>query len=126
MDYLISSVKLFQLHILISCFLISSTLLVGYSELVCVVSFLLFFWHLATNAFRTKDPYGRLLIIGGVAILAVPTFWNILMGFGFVPIIGMSLPFISYGGSMLFLYSTVLGLILSVYRRKDIVEPTIS
>ncbi|MBM7095236.1 hypothetical protein JSY36_05655 [Bacillus sp. H-16] len=38
---------------------------------------------------------------------------------------GVSLPFISYGGSILFFYSAILGLTLNVYRRKDIVEPTI-
>nr|WP_283234600.1 FtsW/RodA/SpoVE family cell cycle protein [Alteribacter keqinensis] len=44
---------------------------------------------------------------------------------GVAPIMGVSLPFISYGGSILFFYSAILGLTLNVYRRKDIVEPTI-
>ena len=63
--------------------------------------------------------------MGGAILFAVPTIWNILMGLGFVPIIGVSLPFISYGGSAILFYAAVLGLILNVYRRKDLVEPTI-
>jgi cell division protein FtsW (lipid II flippase) len=48
------------------------------------------------------------------------------MSFGVVPIMGVSLPFISYGGSAILFYAAVLGLILNVYRRKDLVEPTIA
>ncbi len=85
---------------------------------------LIFILRITFNAFKTKDLYGRLLVIGGAALFAVPICWNILMGFWVVPIIGVFLPFISYGGGLLLLYSAILGLILSVYRRKDMVEPT--
>ncbi|MCT8138488.1 FtsW/RodA/SpoVE family cell cycle protein [Anaerobacillus sp. CMMVII] len=87
---------------------------------------LLFISRISKNAFKTKDLYGRLIVIAGAALFSVPTIWNILMGFGLVPIMGVSLPFISYGGSMLLFYTAFLGLILNVYRRKDIVEPTVA
>lgn len=87
---------------------------------------LIFISRISKNAFKTKDLYGRLIVIGGAALFAVPTAWNILMSFGVVPIIGVSLPFISYGGSAILFYAAVLGLILNVYRRKDLVEPTIA
>ncbi len=83
-----------------------------------------FILRISFNAFRTPDLFGRLLVIGGAALFTVPASWNILMGFGFLPIMGVSLPFISYGGSMLLVYSFTLGLILNVYRRKDLVEAT--
>ncbi|MDG5788635.1 FtsW/RodA/SpoVE family cell cycle protein [Evansella sp. AB-P1] len=86
---------------------------------------LLFIWRVSKNAFKTTDLYGRLLVIGGATLFTVPASWNILMGFGMVPIMGVSLPFISYGGSMFLFYSAILGFVLNVYRRKDIVEPTI-
>lgn len=86
---------------------------------------LIFISRISINSFKTKDQFGRLLVIGGAALFTVPTCWNVLMGFGIVPIMGVSLPFISYGGSMLLFYSAILGLILNVYRKKDIVEPTI-
>ncbi|MGG3806142.1 FtsW/RodA/SpoVE family cell cycle protein [Metabacillus fastidiosus] len=86
---------------------------------------LIFVSRISKNAFKTKDLYGRLIVIGGAALFAVPTTWNILMGLGIVPIMEVSLPFISYGGSGILFYAAVLGLILNVYRRKDMVEPTI-
>ncbi|EIB2236236.1 FtsW/RodA/SpoVE family cell cycle protein [Listeria monocytogenes] len=86
---------------------------------------LVFVLRISLNAFKTKDLFGRLLTIGGAVLFTVPAFWNILMGLGIVPIMVVPLPFISYGGSMLLVYAALLGLILNVYRRKDIVEPTI-
>ncbi|EAF2800614.1 FtsW/RodA/SpoVE family cell cycle protein [Listeria monocytogenes] len=86
---------------------------------------LVFILRISLNAFKTKDLFGRLLTIGGAVLFTFPAFWNILMGLGIVPIMVVPLPFISYGGSMLLVYAALLGLILNVYRRKDIVEPTI-
>ncbi|EIM8286659.1 FtsW/RodA/SpoVE family cell cycle protein [Listeria monocytogenes] len=86
---------------------------------------LVFILRISLNAFKTKDLFGRLLTIGGAVLFTVPAFWNILMGLGIVPIMVVPLPFISYGGSMLLVYAALLGLTLNVYRRKDIVEPTI-
>lgn len=90
---------------------------------LCLI-LLLFIFRISFNAFTTKDMFGRLLVIGGAVLFTVPACWNILMGLGIVPIIGISLPLVSYGGGMLMFYAAVLGLILNVYRRKDIVEPS--
>ncbi|MFA9560128.1 FtsW/RodA/SpoVE family cell cycle protein [Evansella sp. AB-rgal1] len=79
---------------------------------------LLFICRISVNALKTKDLFGRLLVMGGAALFTVPICWNILMVVGLLPITGVSLPFISYGGTMLLFYSAVLGIILSVYRRK--------
>lgn len=72
-------------------------------------------------AMQVKEQYGRLLVIGLTGIFAVQFFWNILMTLGFAPISGFNLPFISYGGSQLIIQLAAMGLILSVYRRKDMV-----
>ena len=97
----------------------------AFGIVLCLI-LLIFISRISKNAFKTKDLYGRLIVIGSAALFAVPTTWNILMGFGIVPIMEVSLPFISYGGSAILFYAAVLGLILNVYRRKDIVEPTIA
>ena len=97
----------------------------AFGIVLCLI-LLIFISRISKNAFKTKDLYGRLIVIGGAALFAVPTTWNILMGFGIVPIMEVSLPFISYGGSEILFYAAVLGLILNVYRRKDIVEPTLA
>ncbi|WP_025025482.1 FtsW/RodA/SpoVE family cell cycle protein [Caldalkalibacillus mannanilyticus] len=96
----------------------------AFGILLCTM-LLIFILRISKNAFKTKDLYGRLLVIGGATLFTVPAFWNILMGFELVPIMAVPLPFISYGGSMLLFNSVILGLILNVYRRKDITEPTI-
>ncbi|PWU70049.1 FtsW/RodA/SpoVE family cell cycle protein [Gracilibacillus dipsosauri] len=100
-----------------------STLGWAFGIALCTV-LLAFISRLSINAFKTKDRYGRLLVIGGATLFTVPTIYNILMGVGIVPIIGISIPFISYGVSIIVVYTVILGLILSVYRRKDMVVET--
>ncbi|KKK36076.1 cell division protein FtsW [Mesobacillus campisalis] len=97
----------------------------AFGFVLCLI-LLIFISRISKNAFKTKDLYGRLIVIGGAVLFAVPTAWNILMGLGVVPMMEVSLPFISYGGSGIVFYAAVLGLILNVYRRKDIVEPMIA
>ncbi|MBU9712814.1 FtsW/RodA/SpoVE family cell cycle protein [Evansella tamaricis] len=96
--------------------------LAGIAICILLLSFIL---RIVSGAFKTHDLYGRILVIGGASLFTVAIVWNILMVFGFLPIMAVSLPFISYGGSQTIFYSAVLGLILNIYRRKDIVEPTI-
>ncbi|MEN2768456.1 FtsW/RodA/SpoVE family cell cycle protein [Ornithinibacillus xuwenensis] len=91
---------------------------------LCII-LLLFIMRILMNAFNTKDLFGRLIVIGGAVLFIVPTIWSILMGLGILPIIGVYIPFISYGNTILIVYSAILGLMLSVYRRKDMVEPTV-
>lgn len=86
---------------------------------------LLFIYRMTMNAFKTNDHFGRLLVIGASALFAMPAIWSILMGFGMVPIMGFSLPFITYGGIRLLVYALLFGIVLNVYRRKDMVESTI-
>jgi cell division protein FtsW (lipid II flippase) len=91
---------------------------------LCII-LLLFIMRILMNAFKTKDLFGRLIVMGGAVLFIVPTIWSILMGLGILPIIGVYIPFISYGNTILIVYSAILGLMLSVYRRKDMVEPTV-
>ncbi|WP_099224846.1 FtsW/RodA/SpoVE family cell cycle protein [Listeria costaricensis] len=93
--------------------------------ILCLLLFI-FILRISLNAFKTKDLFGRILVIGGAVLFIVPTCWNILMGLGILPIMPVPLPFISYGGSLLLVYSALLGLILNVYRRKDLVEATVT
>ena len=64
--------------------------------------------HGFTIAYRSRDRLGALIATGVVAMLAVQIFLNIGMTIGLVPIIGLPLPLMSYGGSALL--STLLGL----------------
>lgn len=80
----------------------------------------IFILKLIKVATITKNPYGKLLVSGFTAILTTEFLLNIGMNFGISPIIGISLPFMSFGGSQLVTNMISVGLILSVYKRKDI------
>jgi len=67
-----------------------------------------------------RDRFGTLLALGVTAMFAVHVFVNIGMTIGLVPITGIPLPFLSYGGSFLLSCCILQGLVQSVYRfRKD-------
>lgn len=76
--------------------------------------------RIVTLAASVKDTYGKLLIKGIASIFAVEFAWNILMVLGFAPIVGLSLPFISYGGSQFIMNMVAIGLISSVYKRRTL------
>jgi rod shape determining protein RodA len=67
-----------------------------------------------------RDRFGTLLALGVTVLFAVHVFVNIAMTIGLVPITGIPLPFISYGGSFVLSCCMLQGLVQSVYRfRKD-------
>lgn len=67
-----------------------------------------------------RDRFGTLLALGVTVLFSVHVFVNIAMTIGLVPITGIPLPFISYGGSFLLSCCLLQGLVQSVYRfRKD-------
>ncbi|MDF2858109.1 MAG: cell division protein FtsW [Neobacillus sp.] len=72
-------------------------------------------------ACRINDSYGRVLLIGAVALYMVQFVSNIGMSLGFFPLTVMSLPFISYGLMPTLLNAGLIGVVLSVYRRKDLI-----
>ncbi len=67
-----------------------------------------------------KDPFGRLLIVGLAAFVGAQTVINIGMNIGLLPIIGITLPFLSYGGSSLLTVWLMTGLIFSVAMRRPV------
>jgi rod shape-determining protein RodA len=68
-------------------------------------------------AWRTREPFGRLLVTGIAAFLAGQVFVNAGMTVGLVPITGITLPFVSYGGSSLLTCFLALGLVVNVGMR---------
>jgi len=73
-----------------------------------------------TIATMTTDPFGRLLAVGICALIFVQTAINISMTIGLAPITGITLPFVSQGGSALITNYMALGLLISVARRRVI------
>ena len=71
-------------------------------------------WRGLAVAAATREPFGRLLAVGIVALLAVEVLINTAMTVGLLPITGLSLPLISHGGSGLLAHGIALGLLLNV------------
>jgi len=69
-------------------------------------------------AMITNDPFGRLLTVGVVVMIVVQALLNICMNLGLAPITGMTLPFVSAGGSSLWANFLALGLLVSVAQRR--------
>ena len=66
---------------------------------------------------RTSDPYGRLVATGVTAWFAFQIFENIGMTLGLMPMTGVPLPFLSYGGSSMFATLIGFGLLQNVHAR---------
>lgn len=68
-------------------------------------------------AARTRDPTGRLIVTGAVVLLASQVIINTGMTVGLMPITGLTLPFVSFGGSSLLVSFIAVGLIMNVGMR---------
>ncbi|MBN2211065.1 MAG: rod shape-determining protein RodA [Sedimentisphaerales bacterium] len=70
-------------------------------------------------AWRQTEPFGKLAAVGITALLATQVFINAGMTMGLMPITGMNLPFVSYGGSSMLCSFVLLGLITNVARSRS-------
>jgi rod shape determining protein RodA len=68
-------------------------------------------------AAATREPFGRLLAVGIVTLLATQTIINVGMTVGLVPVTGITLPLLSYGGSSLLFTCLALGLLVNIAMR---------
>ena len=67
-----------------------------------------------------RDPLGRLLCAGALALLAYSAIQNVGMTIGLIPIAGIPLPFVSYGGSAMIVFFATVGLVVNVELRRSI------
>ncbi|MFH1226131.1 MAG: rod shape-determining protein RodA [bacterium] len=75
------------------------------------------FYRLIKAARQTSDDFGSIIIIGLVILLVIQVFINIGTNLGLVPVTGISLPLVSYGGSSLIIFLVMIGLAQSVIIR---------
>ncbi|MEY3156503.1 MAG: hypothetical protein RL257_523, partial [Actinomycetota bacterium] len=66
---------------------------------------------------RTNDLFGRMVCVGVIAWFSFQIFENIGMTMGLMPMTGVPLPFLSYGGSSMFANLIGVGLLQNVYQR---------
>jgi len=74
-------------------------------------------WRGLVIAATTREPFGRLLVAGVMAMFVVEVLINTGMTVGLLPITGLSLPLVSYGGSGLVAHMLMLGLVMNVGMR---------
>lgn len=86
------------------------------AAIVVLIYFLLLF-HWLRTALNARDTFGRCLVVGCTVMLAAHVFENIGMNLGAMPVTGIPLPFISYGGSNMLASLCCVGIVMSVYAR---------
>jgi len=87
---------------------------IGGSALILL--FLVLIWRGLRTAITAPDTFGSLLAVGITGIIAVQVFINIGVVIGLLPVTGITLPLVSYGGSSLTLLLTALGILLNISR----------
>ncbi len=80
--------------------------------------YLVLAWRGLRIAILSKDTFGTLVASGIVAILTLQVFVNVGMTVGIMPVTGLPLPFISYGGTSLIVWFVMIGLLLNVHMRR--------
>ncbi len=86
----------------------AGTLLLAYGVLA---------WRVLRTAQLARDSYGRLLCAGVFALLVFSVFENVGMNMGIMPVTGIPLPFLSYGGSATIGFFAAIGIVVSVRAR---------
>jgi rod shape determining protein RodA len=80
--------------------------------------FALLLWRAIRIAYLSKDPFGTYLAAGIASMFAIQIFVNVGMVIGIMPITGIPLPFLSYGGSAMLVNCIAIGLLLNVHMRR--------
>jgi rod shape determining protein RodA len=85
--------------------------------IVLFALFTILLWRILRVAAIAQDPFGRLICVGVAIIIFLQTVVNIGVNLGVLPVTGLPLPFVSYGGSSLWTFLISLGLVESVAMR---------
>lgn len=90
-----------------------------------VIFILLISWFVYTilkESMRAKDEYAKLVLFGIGMLLFIQSFVNIGVAIGIIPNTGITLPFISYGGTSLVVFYGMMGIVLNITRFNNLSE----
>ena len=79
--------------------------------------------RLTLNPIAHIDPFGTILAVGITGMMFWQVFINVGMAMGLMPIVGVTLPFVSYGGSSVITTMICIGLLLNISMRRFLYEP---
>ena len=86
---------------------------------VVVGLFAIFLWRGVRSALHTNDTFGRFLASGITSMVVLQAFINISVVLGLMPTKGIPLPFVSYGGSSLFVTLACVGVLLNITKQAE-------
>jgi len=89
-----------------------------FGGMILIALFGALLWRTLLVCLRAKDKLGQLMVAGVAALLFVHVVINIGMSIGLMPVKGMPLPFVSYGGSSLVANMLCIGLVENVHMRR--------
>lgn len=88
--------------------------------LVVILLFSFVFYRAIRIAVRCRSRFASLMVMGAMSVILFQFFVNIGMTLGFMPVTGLPLPFVSYGGTSLVMFWALLGLMVSAdYRWQE-------
>ena len=87
-----------------------------FGGIAVILIFLLLIWRLMIIANNASDLFGALLVVGVLGHIAIQVILNVAVVTNSMPNTGVSLPFISYGGSSILFLLIEMGLVMSVAR----------
>jgi cell division protein FtsW len=90
-----------------------------WGSLLVVALFAIFLWRGIRVALKTQDPFARFLATGITAMVVVQALINMSVVLGMMPTKGIPLPFISYGGSSLFITLASVGVLLNITQQNN-------
>ena len=96
--------------------------LVGAALLIALLGVVI--WRALVIAARTDDVFGRLAAAGIACWFGFQAFQNVGMCLGIMPVTGVPLPFVSYGGSSMFAGMLAIGLLQNIHLRSTSTEPS--
>jgi rod shape determining protein RodA len=85
---------------------------------ILLLLFAVLIWRAFRIALLAKDPFGTYCAVGVAAMFAIQVFVNVGMTIGIMPITGIPLPLVSYGGSALVADFAAIGLLNSIHMRR--------
>ena len=93
-----------------------------FGAIAVIVMFIMLIWRMMIIANNASDLFGAMLVVGVIGHIAVQSILNIAVVTNTIPNTGISLPFISYGGSSVMFLLIEVGLVLSVAKRIQLRE----
>lgn len=92
----------------------------GYLGSISVIAlFGIIFYRIRRIAYTASDNFGYLVAVGIAITFFVQVFINIGMNMGIVPVTGIPLPFLSYGGSSLLSVFAAVGILVNIYSKRE-------